>query len=87
MPILNVVNIKCGGCEKGIEEALAKAGMGDIKVSAADQIVSFEGDADTARKILTKMGYPEAGSEEAKSFLKKAKSYMSCMIGKTKNKR
>ena len=81
---LKVVNIKCGGCEKGIISALEKEGLRNIKVDVALQIVSFEGNLEIVRKKLSAMGYPEVGSKEAKSILKKAKSYMSCAVGKMK---
>lgn len=84
MDTINVVNIKCGGCEKGIVSALTKDGMENISVDIESQKVSFDGDAEIAKKTLSKMGYPEANSPEAKKFSKKAKSYISCAIGKTK---
>lgn len=84
MAKIKVVNIKCGGCEAGIVSALSKKGLKDIKVDIDNQEVIFEGDVSLAKKTLTKMGYPEAGSNEAKSMVKKAKSYISCAIGKTK---
>lgn len=84
MQAIKVVNIKCGGCEAGIVSALNMAGMKDVKVSVESQEVSFEGDRDKAVNVLRKLGYPEANTEEAKSLLKKAKSYVTCMIGRTK---
>jgi len=85
MQKIKAVNIKCGGCKKSISAALAKQGIKNIKVDVDEQLISFDGDPILAKKILTKMGYPEAGSKEAKSLLKKSKSYLSCMIGKVKN--
>ncbi|PIR13003.1 heavy metal transporter [Candidatus Falkowbacteria bacterium CG11_big_fil_rev_8_21_14_0_20_39_10] len=84
MTTIKVVNIKCGGCEKGIISALEKEGLKNVQVDVSGQEVSFEGDRDRAAKKLTQMGYPEAGSPAAKSLLKKAKSFVSCAIGKTK---
>lgn len=84
MNIIKVINIKCGGCEKSIISALKKKGLSDIKVDVENQTVEFTGDYDVARAKLTKMGYPEAGSKEAGSIAKKAKSYISCMIGRGK---
>lgn len=83
---LEVVNIKCGGCAKSIEDALSKNDFKNVKVDPSCQLVEFEGDTEKAEKILFKMGYPKAGSKEAKSLLKKAKSYASCMVGKVKKK-
>ncbi len=88
MPTLKVVNIKCGGCENQIKSALEKEEIGNIKIDVAGGTVSFDGDIEEAKKILSSLGYPEEGSEEAKKFSKKAKSYISCMTGRingTKN--
>jgi copper chaperone CopZ len=84
MTKIEVVNIKCGGCAKSIEDALAKKGLTDVKVDSSCQTVEFKGDEKIAESTLTKMGYPRAESEEAKSLLKKAQSYASCMIGRLK---
>ena len=81
---IKVVNIKCGGCEAGIISALNEKGIRNVQVDVQNQMVSFDGDSELANKTLTKMGYPEANSLEAKSFLRKAKSYVSCLIGKSK---
>lgn len=84
MNSIHVVNIKCGGCEASIVSALQRAGLSKIKVDVGSQLVSFEGDADEAKKILTKMGYPEADSPKARKLSKKAKSYITCAVGKMK---
>lgn len=84
MQKIQVVNIKCGGCEKTIISALEKAGMNSVQIDIQNQTVSFEGDLEGAKMILSKLGYPEAGSEEARSILKKAKSFASCAVGRMK---
>jgi copper chaperone CopZ len=84
METIKVVNIKCGGCEKNIIDSLEKIGMTDVKIDIGCQAVSFNGDEAIARKKLSEMGYPSADSPEAKSILKKAKSYLSCMVGRAK---
>ncbi len=85
MSKLEVVNIKCGGCAKSIEDALDKKGFKNVKVDPSCQIVEFEGgNAEEAAAVLSKMGYPKAGSKEAESLLKKAKSFASCMTGRLK---
>jgi len=40
--IINVTNIKCGGCERGITDALEKLGLKNIKVSHENQTVEFD---------------------------------------------
>jgi copper chaperone len=86
MSTIEVVNIKCGGCATSIQNALSKQGLKNVKVDPSCQIVEFEGDEIIAEKELTKMGYPKAGSEEAKSLVKKAKSFASCMVGRISEK-
>jgi len=82
MNTLHVVNIKCGGCENKIRTSLENAGLSKIGIDVATQSVSFEGDADTARTVLSGLGYPEAGSKEEKSLIKKGHSYISCALGR-----
>ncbi len=84
MSKIEVVNIKCHGCAKSIEDSLIKKGLKNIKVDPNSQTVEFDGDIDVAEKTLSKMGYPKAGSSEAVSLFKKAKSYASCMVGRLK---
>ena len=55
-------------------------------VDVEKQTVSFEGDRNVMCKKLSAMGYPEQSSDEAKNVLKKARSFLSCAIGKTKQK-
>lgn len=81
METIQVVNIKCGGCERGITDALTKKGLTHISVSAETQEVSFEGSRDVAIQTLAGLGYPQAGTPEAESVLKKAQSYKTCAVG------
>ena len=82
MNSVEVVNIKCGGCEKKIAAALEKAGFSHVSIDIPTQTVSFEGDTAKARETLSSLGYPEAASAEAQSLLKKGHSYLSCMVGR-----
>jgi len=82
MNTITVANIKCGGCEKKIISTLSKSGLANIKIDIAQQTVSFDGDTDTARNVLSGLGYPEAGGTDANSFLKKGHSYISCALGR-----
>lgn len=79
---LNVVNIKCGGCIKSITKSLEKIGITSVSVDLDKQEVSFDGNLQLAKEKLSEIGYPEAGSPEANSLLKKTRSYTSCAIGK-----
>ncbi len=78
---IKVVNIRCGGCEKGITLALNAEGLNNVKVSHEEQTVEFDGDRELGVSILTKLGYPEADTKLAKSSLKKARSYTTCAVG------
>lgn len=84
MQTLKVMNTKCGGCEKTIQDSLSKEGITNISIDAVAGEVYFDGDTEKAEKILAKLGYPKVGSLQADNFLKKAKSYISCLVGKTK---
>jgi copper chaperone CopZ len=84
MSILKVVNIKCGGCEAQIINSLEKDGLREIKVDINNQTVSFIGDIETAKERLNILGYPEDGTPEAKKLRNKAKSFLSCFIGRIK---
>jgi len=82
MPSITIVNLKCGGCAATITKSLTNAGYSDIHVDVPTSKVTFQGDEKQAEIILAKQGYPRAGSKEAKSLLKKAKSFISCAKGK-----
>jgi len=84
MNTIQVVNIKCGGCAKTITSELEKLWATDISIDIASQKVSFEGDEKLVSKKLASLWYPEAWSKQAESLLKKARSFVSCAIGKTK---
>lgn len=84
---LAVQNIKCNACEKSILNRLKKiAGVTEIIVNNNTGSVQFIYDNDATivkvKNTLKKMGYPEMGSTN--NFSDKAKSYVNCMIGKTK---
>jgi len=83
MEKVKIVNLKCEGCAKTIRKALTKEGYRGVEVNNVDLAVSFEGDREKALEILSRLGYPEQGSKEADSLLKKAKSFVICAVGKT----
>jgi copper chaperone len=80
--IFAVENIKCGGCENTIRKALLKIPMvEDVSVNIQTGTIIITGGAER-KPILEKLyelGYPEVGDN---SFISKAKSYVSCAIGK-----
>jgi len=85
---IQVVNVKCQGCANTVKKELEKNGIKDIEVSFTEsdsvkwRIVKFDGDIEVVRKRLTELWYPEIGTKEAESFLKKARSFVSCVSGK-----
>ena len=84
---IQVENIKCGGCANGIKKVLMdEAGVSTVEIDVKNGMVSIDGenlDRDAIAAHLLKMGYPESGSVEGmKAAAAKAKSFVSCAIGK-----
>lgn len=80
-----IQNLKCGGCANTIVKNLSQLNsISNIGVDVEESAVTFEmvneDDLIKAKEILKKIGYPEDG--EANSLGSKAKSYVSCAIGK-----
>lgn len=78
-------NLKCGGCAHTITSKLSELkSITDITVSNEDDSVSFDYQNETdlieVKRVLSKIGYPEIGNDN--SLGTKAKSYISCAIGK-----
>jgi copper chaperone len=88
---IKVENIRCGGCANSIRKKLSEdTRIDSIEVDIEQQtvIIRTENDdlsavkADAVQKLLH-LGYPEKGSVEGLQALKgKAKSVISCAIGK-----
>ncbi len=85
-----VENIKCGGCahsirSKLVENELARSVEVDIDLGQ----VHVDGNPEWRDQValaLAKMGYPETGSVEGmKAAAAKAKSFVSCAIGRIDN--
>lgn len=79
---ITVENIKCGGCVNSIKTALLKIdGVQNVSIDKDTETVTIDGTSDKNILVqeLSKLGYPEKGNN---SFLKQAKSYISCAIGK-----
>lgn len=82
-----VENIKCGGCANTIKnKLLAIPEIHQVEVEIQPGLVKIS--ADLAQKnqvvaLLAQLGYPEVGSVEGlKSVGAKAKSFVSCAIGR-----
>jgi len=87
---IQVENIKCGGCASTIKKKLSEdSRVNSVEVDIEKGIVSIESSVDEGaefREELLKMGYPESGTAEGIAAAKaKAKSFVSCAIGKVDN--
>ena len=91
MYTIAVENIKCGGCANTIKTRLsALDGVDAVSVGIEEGLVSIEGDS-TRRSFvsaeLLRLGYPEKGTAEGiKAAAAKAKSFVSCAIGRMETK-
>ncbi len=88
--VLEVENIKCGGCASSISQKLLDLDSVrevNVDIDNGRVTVEVEGDAEVIREsiltALAAMGYPEKGSVEGlRSVKAKATSYVSCAIGR-----
>lgn len=78
-----VENLKCSGCANSIQNALLKMkGVTGVDVVLAEDKVCVSGVTVEKEEIVAKLaslGYPQKGNN---SFLNKAKSMVSCAVGK-----
>jgi copper chaperone CopZ len=79
-----VENIKCGGCANSIRKKLSDIqGVQNVEVDIEHGKITLDGlseqDRPSVIKVLADMGYTEPGEGD---MLDKAKSYVSCMIGR-----
>ncbi len=84
---IKVENIKCGGCAGTINKRLnGLANVDDCQVDVENGVVSITGDETTRNEVaqlLLTLGYPESGTAEGlKAAKAKAKSFISCAVGK-----
>jgi copper chaperone len=89
---IQVENIKCGGCASSIRTKLIDRGVArEVAVDIEQGLVDIDGDPaarDQAIDLLAGMGYPETGSVEGlKAAAAKAKSFVSCAVGRIDNAR
>jgi copper chaperone len=82
---LEIQNLKCGGCVNTVTKELSKIdGITDIKVNDETSVVKFSSEVtealDLVKSKLASIGYPVVGDDN--SIIDKAKSYVSCAIGK-----
>ena len=80
-----IQNLKCGGCERTIMNAILKInGIQHIAIHPDDNSIvltyKYEDVYENVRAKLSQIGYPIVGDTNTK--VKKATSYVSCAIGK-----
>ena len=87
---LQVENLKCGGCETTLHNAIMKLdGIITAKADAESStvLVEYSGEKELIEKVLeetlAQIGYPKKGTG---NNFQKAKSYVSCAIGKMSEK-
>jgi copper chaperone len=81
--IIQVENIKCGGCMNSIKTSLLN--INDVETVAINKdtasvtVVGLGTLRDALVNKLAQLGYPETGSN---NLLHKAKSFVSCAVGR-----
>ncbi|CAH8289239.1 copper chaperone CopZ [Mariniflexile fucanivorans] len=83
-----IQNLKCHGCANTITTKLsALKGIDEVVVNNENNTVSFnyedEETISTAKDLLHNIGYPTVGEKNA--LTTKAKSFVSCAIGRMNN--
>lgn len=83
--LLVIQNLKCTGCASTISSKLTKfdfvhSVLVDVQTSTVELIYEYESNLPQLQEALRKLGYPVVG--EANPLSTKAKSYVSCAIGK-----
>ena len=85
--VIDVENIKCGGCANSIKGKLgALEGVSGVQVDIENGRISLEAPEDSRASLVETLlasGYPETGSVEGiKAAKAKARSFVSCAIGR-----
>lgn len=86
---LTIQNLKCGGCANTIITKLSNInGIDNVKVDNNNDTVTLnytnESILNKSIDLLSQLGYPIAG--EQNPLIKKAKSYVSCAVGRINNR-
>jgi len=82
---IQIQNLKCNGCATTIKNNLQKLqNITGIEIILEDSLVSFDHktneDLEAVKKELHHLGYPLLGEDN--KFQTKAKSYVSCAVGR-----
>ena len=82
---IHIQNLKCGGCANTITKGISSIeAIQNVSVNVDESTVTFSYETEDqvyeVKSKLKSLGYPEDG--EANTLGDKAKSYVSCAIGK-----
>ena len=82
---IHIQNLKCGGCANTITKGISSIeAIQNVSVNVDESTVTFsyetEDQVNEVKNKLKSLGYPEDG--ELNTLGDKAKSYVSCAIGK-----
>ena len=82
---IQIQNLKCGGCANTItKNIVVLEGITNVTVNVEESTVTFNYETEAqlveVKEKLKTLGYPEDGATN--SLGSKAKSYVSCAIGK-----
>lgn len=84
---LQIENLKCGGCAATIKKGILTIdGVENVDVNLEESSVSITSTKNNLKEVkikLSKLGYPEIGDKN--TVLHKAKSFVSCAVGKIEN--
>ncbi|NOT38461.1 MAG: heavy-metal-associated domain-containing protein [Saprospiraceae bacterium] len=83
-----IQNLKCGGCATSIINSLSTLqGINNVKVDNETDSVAFDSETpeqlELVKTTLEKLGYPAI--TDPNTLLLKAKSFVSCAIGRVDN--
>lgn len=81
---IEIENLKCGGCAATIKKGiLSLEGVKDVTIDVEKSIVTIASASENLEEIkskLSQLGYPEVGDRN--TVLHKAKSFVSCAVGR-----
>ena len=85
---IEIQNLKCGGCANTITKKLTGIkGLSELEVNNDNHTVSFNYESKNtfvkAKELLNDLGSPVTGDKNA--LTTKAKSFVSCAIGRINN--
>ncbi|WP_396600347.1 heavy-metal-associated domain-containing protein [Algibacter sp. R77976] len=85
--ILEIQNLKCGGCANTITKKVSNVDdVSELEINNDTNTVSFqyenESTLNEVKELLNSIGYPVVGEKNA--LTTKAKSFVSCAIGRMK---